>query len=84
MFSLDEYTQVKWLLTFDGLPIVKRLFLENPNRSRSKFAFNFSGRRSVIPRTRTGSVGGMALRRPTNVVITFSGKVPYQLSIPGK
>lgn len=72
------------LLTFRGRLIVKRLRLEKPNISRSIFGLCSSEPVFVIPRTNTGSEDGIALSRPRNVVITFSGRVRYQVSIAGR
>lgn len=46
--------------------------------------FTCSGSVSVIPKTSTGSVGGMDRRSPKKVVITASPRVRYHVSIPGR
>lgn len=58
--------------TLDGRLITNRLVLENPNKSRRSSGLILSGGVSVIPRTKTGSVGGIALNKPRKVVITAS------------
>lgn len=71
-------------LTLDGRSMAKRFFCENPKRSLSISGLTFSGVLSVIPRTSTGSVGGIERSIPRKVVITASLSVWYQVSTPGK
>lgn len=61
--------------TFVGRCIANWLYLEKPNKSLSSVGFNFAAGVSVMPKTITGSLGGIDLSKPRKVVITFGGKV---------
>jgi len=76
--------QWKKSLTREGRLIRKVFFFENPNKSRTSSGFTLSGGLSVMPRTNTGSVGGIARSSPRKVVSTASLIVWYHVSIAGR